>query len=121
MKTYLLKIILFSILGSSIVFAGGVEEDSGPETISDAEQQVSDESTNYDAELTTREDVGEYQEITREDIDEYQEIVATLGESSDPVCDSDGNVVKWSGGCVIWSGGYLDEGETADTFVRYSN
>ena len=110
MKLYLLKIILFSMLGSSIVFAGGVEEDSGPETISETEQQVSDESVNYDAELTTR-----------ADIDEYQEIVATLDDSSDPVCDSDGNVVKWSGGCVTWSGGYLEEGETADTFVRFSN
>ena len=110
MKLYLLKIILFSMLGSSIVFAGGVEEDSGPETISETEQQVSDESKDYDSELTTR-----------EDIDEYQEIVSTLDGSSDPVCDSDGNVVKWSGGCVTWSGGYLEEGETADTFVRYSN
>ena len=110
MKIHLLKIILFSMLGSSIVFAGGVEEDSGPETISETEQQVSDESTDYNAELTTR-----------EDIDEYQEIVSTLDESSDPVCDSDGNVVKWSGGCVTWSGGYLEEGEIADTFVRYSN
>ena len=110
MKLYLLKIILFSMLGSSIVFAGGVEENSGPETISETEQQVSDESTDYDSELTTR-----------EDIDEYQEIVATLDESSDPVCDSDGNVVKWSGGCVTWSGGYLEKGETADTFVRYGN
>ena len=110
MKLYLLKIIIFSMLGSSIVFAGGVEENSGPETISETEQQVLDESTDYDSELTTR-----------EDIDEYQEIVATLDESSDPVCDSDGNVVKWSGGCVTWSGGYLEEGETADTFVRYSN
>ena len=110
MKLYLLKIFLFSMLGSSIVFAGGVEENSGPETISETEQQDSDESTDYDSELTTR-----------EDIDEYQEIVATLDESSDPVCDSDGNVVKWSGGCVTWSGGYLEEGETADTFVRYSN
>ena len=110
MKIYLLKIILFSMLGSSIVFAGGVEEDSGPETISETEQQVSDGSTDYDTELTTK-----------EDIDEYQEIVATLDESSDPVCDSDGNVIKWSGGCVTWSGGYLEEGEIADTFVRYSN
>ena len=110
MKLYLLKIFLFSMLGSSIVFAGGVEENSGPETISETEQQVSDESTDYDSELTTR-----------EDIDEYQEIVATLDESSDPVCDSDGNVVKWSGGCVTWSGGYLEKGETADTFVRYGN
>ena len=110
MKTYLLKIILFSILGSSIVFAGGVEEDSGPETISETEQQVSDGSTDYDSELTTK-----------DDIDEYQEIVATLNESSDPVCDSEGNVIKWSGGCVTWSGGYLEEGETADTFVRYNN
>ena len=110
MKIHLLKIILFSMLGSSIVFAGGEEEDSGPETISETEQQVSDESIDYDSELTTR-----------EDIDEYQEIVATIDESSDPICDSDGNVVKWSGGCVTWSGGYLEEGEIADTFVRYSN
>ena len=110
MKLYLLKIILFSMIGSSIVFAGGVEEDSGPETISETEQQVSDESTDYDAELTTR-----------EDINEYQETIATNDESSDPVCDSDGNVIKWSGGCVTWSGGYLEEGEIADTFVRYSN
>ena len=98
------------MLGSSIVFAGGVEDDSGPETISETEQQVSDESMDNDTELTTR-----------EDIDEYQEIVATLDESSDVACDSDGNVVKWSGGCVTWSGGYLEEGEIADTFVRYSN
>ena len=49
MKIHLLKIILFSMLGSSIVFAGGVEEDSGPETISETEQQVPDESTDYDA------------------------------------------------------------------------
>ena len=110
MKLYLLKIIIFSMLGSSIVFAGGVEENSGPETISETEQQVLDESTDYDSELTTR-----------EDIDEYQEIIATLDNSSDPVCDSDGNVIKWLGGCVTWSGGYLEEGETADTFVRYSN
>ena len=110
MKLYLLKIILFSMIGSSIVFAGGVEEDSGPKTISETEQQVSNVSTVSDAELTTR-----------EDINENQEIVSSLDESSDPVCDSDGNVVKWSGGCVTWSGGYLEEGETADTFVRYSN
>ena len=110
MKIHLLKIILFSMLGSSIVFAGGVEEDFGPETMPETEQKVSDESMDYDAELTTR-----------EDIDGYQEIVATLDESSAPVCDSEGNVTKWSGGCVTWSGGYLEEGETADTFVRYSN
>ena len=97
------------MFGTSIVFAGGVEEDSGPETMSDTEQKVSDESMGYDAELTTR-----------EDIDEYQEIVATLDDRPGPVCDSDGNVIKWLGGCVTWSGGYLEEGETADTFVRYS-
>ena len=59
MKTHLLKIILFSMLGSSIVFAGGVEDDSGPETISETEQQVSDESMDNDTELTTREDIDE--------------------------------------------------------------
>ena len=109
MRLYLLKIILFSMLGSSIVFAGGVEEDSGPETISETEQQVSDESTDYDTELTTR-----------EDIDEYQEIVSSLDENNTSTCDGEGNVVKWSGGCVTWSGGYIEQDEQADTFVRYS-
>ena len=108
MKLYLLKIILFSMLGTSIVLAGGVEEDSGPETISETEQQVSDESTDYDAELTTR-----------EDIDEYQEIVASIDDGDSSACNSESDIVKWSGGCVTWSGGYIEEGEIADTYVRY--
>ena len=110
MKLYLLKIILFSMLGSSIVFAGGVEEDSGPETISETEQQVSDESTDYDTELTTR-----------EDIDEYQKIVVSLDEGESSVCSDESDIVKWSGGCVIWSGGYIEEGEVPDSFVRHNN
>ena len=110
MKLYLLKIILFSMLGSSIVFAGGVEEESGPETISETEQQVSDESTDYDAELTTR-----------EDIDEYQEIVASLDESGSSACSDESDIVKWSGGCVTWSGGYIEEDEVPDSFVRHNN
>jgi len=110
MKLHLLKIILFSMLGSSIVFAGGVEEEPGPDTSSEAEKVVLDEAADYDAELTTR-----------ENINEYQEIVATLDENPATVCDGDGNVVKWSGGCVTWSGGYIEDGETADTLVRFSN
>ena len=110
MKLYLLKIILFTMIGSSIVFAGGVEEDSGPETISETDQQVADDSMDYDAELTTR-----------EDIDEYQEIVASMDESESLACSGEGNIVKWSGGCVTWSGGYIEEDEVPDTFVRHNN
>ena len=110
MKIYLLKIILFSMLGSSIVFAGGVEEDSGPETMSETEQQVSDDSMGNDTELTTR-----------EDIDEYQEIVASLDESGSSACSDESDIVKWSGGCVTWSGGYIEEDEVPDSFVRHNN
>ena len=110
MKLYLLKIILFSMLGSSIVFAGGVEEDSGPETISETDQLVADDSMDYDAELTTR-----------EDIDEYQEIVASIDDGDSSACNSESDIVKWSGGCVTWSGGYIEEDEVPDTFVRHNN
>jgi hypothetical protein len=36
-------------------------------------------------------------------------------------CDGETNVVKWSQGCVTWSGGYTEEGEIADIYVRYGS
>ena len=36
-------------------------------------------------------------------------------------CGGETNVIKWSQGCVTWSGGYIEEGETADTYVRYGS
>tara|TARA_Y100001935_G_C17196016_1_gene452570 strand:+ start:100 stop:432 length:333 start_codon:yes stop_codon:yes gene_type:complete len=109
MKINLIKTILIVLLSTTFVFAGGVEEDPGPEVISESEKISIEESQDYDTELTTR-----------EDIDEYQEIVSSLDENNTSACDGEGNVVKWSGGCVTWSGGYIEEDEQADTFVRYS-
>ena len=36
-------------------------------------------------------------------------------------CEGETNVVKWSQGCITWSGGYIEEGEIADTYVRYGS
>ena len=58
------KIIFFLTLLCSVAFAGGIEEDSGPEEV--MEQQTSD-VTNSDTELTTREDIVEYQNISGSD------------------------------------------------------
>ena len=55
------KIIFFLTLLCTVAFAGGIEEDSGPEEV--MEQQTSDVK-NSDTELTTREDIVEYQDIS---------------------------------------------------------
>ena len=74
-----------------------------------------DETKDYeDVELTTREDISEFHELQEPLYEKLEEIVADG-------CDGEGNVVKWSGGCVTWSGGYLEDGEEADTFVRYGS
>jgi hypothetical protein len=58
------KIIFFLTLLCTVAFAGGIEEDSGPEEV--MEQQTSDVK-NSDTELTTREDIVEYQDISGSD------------------------------------------------------
>ena len=35
--------------------------------------------------------------------------------------DGETNVIKWSQGCVTWSGGYIEEDEKPDTYVRYGS
>ena len=67
-----------------------------------------------DVELTTREDISEFQELQEPLYEKLEEITADG-------CDGEGNVVKWSGGCVTWSGGYIQDGEEADNFVRYGS
>ena len=59
------KIIFFLTILSSVSFAGGIEEDSGPEV---SEEQVS-EMTNTEStstSLTTREDIAEFQELSED-------------------------------------------------------
>ena len=99
MKSKICAFLLFFFLGLNFTFAGGID----------------DEAKDYeDVELTTREDISEFQELQEPLYEKLEEITADG-------CDGEGNVVKWSGGCVTWSGGYLEDGEEADTFVRYGS
>ena len=62
---------------------------------------------------------------TSEDTSVLQESQEPLSEESEEFiadgCDGETNVIKWSQGCVTWSGGYIEEGETADIYVRYGS
>ena len=58
------KIIFFLTILCSVSFAGGIEEDSGPEEVS--EEQVSQVSNTESTarSLTTRDDIAEFQELS---------------------------------------------------------
>ena len=60
------KIIFFLLILCSVSFAGGIEEDSGPEEVS--EEQVSQMTNTESAStsLTTREDIAEFQELSED-------------------------------------------------------
>jgi len=77
------KIIFFLTLLCSVAFAGGIEEDSGPEEV--MEQQSLDMKSS-DTELTTREDIVEYQDISSSDC----MVKYALGYVNDP------DFVAWS-------------------------
>ena len=99
MKSKIYAFLLFFVLGLNFTFAGGIE----------------DETKDYeDVELTTREDISEFQELQEPLYEKLEEITAEG-------CDGEGNVIKWSGGCVTWSGGHIQDGEEADNFVRYGS
>ena len=83
MKLSFGKIIFFLTLLCTVAFAGGIEEDSGPEEV--MEQQTSD-VTNSDTELTTREDIVEYQDLSGPDC----KVRYALGYVNDP------DFVSWS-------------------------
>ena len=106
MKLKIYGVLLFFVLSLNfnIATAGGIEDDDSVEESKDYEN----------VELTTREDISEFQE-SQEPLYEKLEEIITDG------CDGEANVIKWSKGCVTWSGGYLDEGEKPDTYVRYGS
>ena len=96
MKSKIYAFLLFFFLGLNFTFAGGIE----------------DETKDYeDVELTTREDISEFQELQEPLYEKLDEIVAD--------CTAGQRIVKYSKGCVTWSGGYISEGEEPDYFVRY--
>ena len=106
MKLKIYSIFIFFILGLNfnLTYAGGIEDDDSAEKSKDYEN----------VELTTREDISEFQELQEPLYEKLEEIIADG-------CDGEVNVVKWSQGCVTWSGGYIEEGEIADTYVRYGS
>ena len=61
MKLSFSKIIFFLTILCSVAFAGGIEEDSGPEEISETQEL---EVTNSETNLTTREDIAEFQDLS---------------------------------------------------------
>ena len=96
MKSKIYAFLLFFFLGLNFTFAGGID----------------DQAKDYeDVELTTREDISEFQELQEPLYEKLDEIVAD--------CTAGQRIVKYSKGCVTWSGGYISEGEEPDYFVRY--
>ena len=55
------KIIFFLTLLCSVAFAGGIEEESGPDELSET---IASEQADSTDNLTTREDIDEYQELS---------------------------------------------------------
>ena len=97
MKSKIYAFLLFFFLGLNLTLAGGIE----------------DETKDYeDVELTTREDISEFQELQEPLYEKLDEIVAKD-------CSDGQRIIKYSKGCVTWSGGYISEGEEPDYFVRY--
>ena len=97
MKSKIYAFLLFFFLGLNFSFAGGIEDDS----------------KDYDdVELTTREDVSEFQELQEPLYEKLDEVLADG-------CTAGQRIVTYSKGCVTWSGGYISEGEEPDYFVRY--
>ena len=99
MKSKIYAFLLFFFLGLNFTFAGGIEDET---------------KDNENVELTTGEDISESQGLQEPLYEKLEEIVADG-------CDGEGNVIKWSGGCVTWSGGYIQDGEEVDNFVRYGS
>ena len=106
MKLKIYSVIIFFILSLNfnLATAGGIEDDDSAEESKDYEN----------VELTTREDISEFQELQEPLYEKLEELIADG-------CEGETNVIKWSQGWVTWSGGYIEEGEIADTYVRYGS
>ena len=92
MHLSLSKIIFFVTLLCSVAFAGGIEDDSGPEEISESSTANVTEPT---VNLTTREDINEYQELS--DANE-QSCIVIFGSAkyvNDPELTSNRDYARW--------------------------
>ena len=97
MKSIIYAFLLFFFLSLNFTLAGGIE----------------DETKDYeDVELTTREDISEFQDLQEPLYDKLDDVLSEK-------CPAGERIVRYSKGCVTWSGGYISEGEVPDYFVRY--
>ena len=88
--SYLFAMVFFSTV---FAFAGGFEEDPGPDEVPEVEApSETEEAQTEEAEVQNEADTDELLPLE------------TVEESSAPECDSSIHVI-WSDGCVKWSGG----------------
>jgi hypothetical protein len=92
MKISFSKIIFFLTLLCSVAFAGGIEEDSSPDEISETTTSEQVEST---VNLTTREDINEYQELSEAPDQSCIVIFGSEKYVNDPEMTSNVDYARW--------------------------
>ena len=86
------KIIFFLTLLCSVAFAGGIEEDSSPDEISETTTSEQLDST---VNLTTREDINEYQELSEAPDQSCIVIFGSEKYVNDPEMTSNVDYARW--------------------------
>ena len=86
------KIIFFLTLLCSVAFAGGIEEESSPDEISETTTSEQVDST---ANLTTREDINEYQELSEAPDQSCIVIFGSEKYVNDPEMTSNVDYARW--------------------------
>ena len=86
------KIIFFLILLCSVAFAGGIEEDSSPDEIIETTTSEQVDST---VNLTTREDINEYQELSEAPDQSCIVIFGSEKYVNDPEMTSNVDYARW--------------------------
>jgi hypothetical protein len=86
------KIIFFLTLLCSVAFAGGIEEDSSPDEISETTTSEQVDST---VNLTTREDINEYQVLSEASDQSCIVIFGSEKYVNDPEMTSNVDYARW--------------------------
>ena len=86
------KIIFFLTLLCSVAFAGGIEEDSSPDEISETTTSEEVDST---VNLTTIEDINEYQELSETPDQSCIVIFGSEKYVNDPEMTSNVDYARW--------------------------
>lgn len=86
------KIIFFLTLLCSVAFAGGIEEDSSPDEIPETTTSDQVDST---VNLTTREDINEYQELSEAPDQSCIVIFGSEKYVNDPEMTSNVDYARW--------------------------